>query len=278
LILERKTLFIGTIKAYKYEAMTTEMLTLLLILLGLAMIFGGARGLRLFLAPFRWMIKVGFILVIFLVIGVILLPTLSDMSKRFSGISLPFISRKSERVQSRQPEATGGGATRETNRLVGFYPLRQTDPSLYEPQEMSEWTYSGEPSRNLGQIACLATVYLMIERSRIQPNAKITPDWFNSEGYVYKKSYVQNEREYKEKTVLEELQAGRPVILWGTGGGQPTHFLLATGWTKESGELLALLALDPWTGREKILPIQNGYPNLPQWPGHQIRKIRSINP
>jgi len=160
-------------------------------------------------------------------------------------------------------------------RIAGFQPLHQHDSVIYQPSDFAHRNDPTQPGKTIGDIACLATVYLMIERVHKNPSARITPEWFDAQANVFRRSGVHPEEAFEVEKVVMELDQERPVILRGRGSsGGPAHYFLAIGYIRSQGVVEKLIALDPWVGREVELEMIDGQFYLPRWPGHRITNLR----
>ena len=172
------------------------------------------------------------------------------------------------------------------------YPLlSQKDPANYRDQSlMSAMDTSANGKKEAVQnLACAATVYVMIERGR--GNAKTMVDDFyddprkkNGDGNgATKPAYVGTDEAWSPTVLIEEMQAKHPVVLHAHGGALADHFMLAVGLNKDSSGNWQVIASDPWPGnkhdtpgRTVMLPLQPDPPVHPLLSGCTITQLRKV--
>ncbi|MEI8233315.1 MAG: hypothetical protein WCH57_01370 [Verrucomicrobiota bacterium] len=172
------------------------------------------------------------------------------------------------------------------------YPLlSQKDPANYRDQSlMSAMDTSVNGKKEAVQnLACAATVYVMIERGR--GNAKSMVDDFyddprkkNGDGDgATRPTYVGADEAWSPTVLIEEMQAKHPVVLHAHGGVLADHFMLAVGLNKDSSGNWQVIVSDPWPGNKRdtpgrtvMLPLQPDPPVHPLLSGCTITQLRKV--
>jgi hypothetical protein len=247
------------------------LLVLLIMLVGLSIMIWGKAGpgklLGVVLAPFGCLLKIVFGLVV-LVIGVLLFTGAPELPSS-TGAGVPTAPPPAS-----PPPAAAGDV------LLTQYPiLAQRDQTLYDPAGLAETRYwyagSSQPVKHL---ACLATVYLMLERGRGEPDAMITSDSFDATYDAINPGYVeQADIAFSGQRFVSELQAGRPVVLHATGGLLGHHFLLGIGIRRGPGGSWIGIANDPWFGTRIELDLAQSAPVHPSLADTVFTKMRLVN-
>lgn len=173
------------------------------------------------------------------------------------------------------------------------YPLlSQKDPSIYRDPSLASAmdTSANGKTESVQNLACAATVYVMIERGR--GNAKSMVDDFyddprkkNGNGAgATRPTYVGTDEAWSPSVLIEALQANHPVVLHATGGILADHFMLAVGLNKDSSGNWQVIVSDPWPGNKRntpgrtvMLPLQPDPPVHPLLSGCTITQLRKIS-
>jgi hypothetical protein len=233
--------------------LTTQLLTLFFVLLGLGIIlsaaFGGQDGPKKLLGclflPIKLMGLVAFVSTLLVILVIVVLLILLDFWRspdQASQSGLPSAESIRDMIPSPTPRTR-------------YKALRQTDRSIYADNE----TYQA-----WNQTACLPTVYLMLLRGDHDPHALLDASWFSVTGEALKPAKVNfrlntsansdwdYNKAYDPSVVIEEIRAGRPVVLHGIGGKPVTHWVLAVDLRGEPPE--AIVYNDPWVGALREIP------------------------
>jgi hypothetical protein len=136
-------------------------------------------------------------------------------------------------------------------------PANYRDPSLLTVQDSLP---SGVGKATVPDLACAATVYVMLERGRGNPQAMIDdfypdPRKFNGNSPGAKRpAYVGSDVSIDPQQVIALLKSGQPVVLHGFGGPLKEHFVLAVGFNTDADGKEILTALDPYSGKDSDKP------------------------
>lgn len=155
-------------------------------------------------------------------------------------------------------------AERREVALQGYPLLSQKDASNYRDPTMAA-ALDTVPDRSrqvpVGDLACAATVYAIIERGRGNAGAMIDdfyadprPLGGDGPGADKRPEYIGEETDVDRVAIETALGDGRPVILHGFGGPLAEHFVVAVGLRRGSGSAWSLVAIDPWPGKEQTAP------------------------
>lgn len=171
--------------------------------------------------------------------------------------------------------------------LEGYPRLSQLDPANYNDATVAEaedivivdGVRTPEKVKNL---ACLATVYVMISRGLLHEDDKYIDYYYpdprktggETNGAEQKNlvGRIGQQVALDVQAVKESLVAGRPTILRGMGGPLVQHFILATGYVEPPTGPPLIVAHDPWPavgetgGRVILLHVSDEglkHPNLP---------------
>lgn len=169
--------------------------------------------------------------------------------------------------------------------------LSQKDPASYRDANfrlLQDSSLSGP--RPVWQLACLATVYTMIERGLGRHDAMID-DWYEDPRQhggdgpgARRPSYVSASQALEIDEVSTALDANRPTILQATGGPLGQHFVLVVGIDGE-GDNRKFIALDPWPGQATLanapgrrihIPITEPTPMHPLIANLQFTQMRMV--
>lgn len=240
---------------------TTQLLTLFFVLLGLGIIlsaaFGGPDGPKKFLGclflPIKLMGLVAFISTLLVILAVVVLLILVDFWKSPDEPNHTELS-SAESIRSMVPPQP----TR-----IRYPALRQTDRGIYADDE----TY-----QTWNQTACLPAVYLMLLRGDHDPHALLDASWFNVTGEALKPAKINfrlntpansdwdYNRPYDPNVVIAEIRDGRPVILHGIGGKPLNHWVLAVDVRGEPVD--TIVYSDPWVGALREIPASVSAPDF----------------
>jgi len=159
--------------------------------------------------------------------------------------------------------APGAGAATDEVRLAGLEALSQLDPRNYRDLGLMRTTDTlpNSDSRTaVANLACAATVYVMIERARGNDSAMVDDFYIDPRKHggrspgARRPDYVGADRAIDPALLEAELRAGRPVVLHGFGGPLGKHFVLAVGWAQDAAGGRHLIVLDPWPAPGEIMP------------------------
>ena len=244
---------------------------LLIVLIGLSVMIWGKSGptklMGAILAPFGCLLKLvaGFVIV---GIGVVSFLTLQgERSHTGSGSVV-------ESPPPSEPRAAAGSV------LLAQYPmLDQRDMMIYEPPSLAnEIDSSVNPPQPVRNLACLATVYVMLERGRGASDAMITRRSFTQDYYAINPGYVERaDIGFNADRFINELRAGRPVVLHAEGGLLGHHFLLGVGIQRRPDGGWNGLANDPWFGRRIELDLGASAPPHPLLSDTTFTMMRLVN-
>jgi hypothetical protein len=172
-------------------------------------------------------------------------------------------------------------SSHEEVQLVSFPLLSQKEAESYRSSEFMklEDSLGGDTNKSsqVENLACLATVYVMLARGTTNKRAVVEdyyadPRKYNGNGPgATKPSFVKDETPVNISIVIDSIQRGSPVILHGKGGPLFDHFILVTGYKRYDSGDIELLANDPWPdasqGLQVVLnasEIPIAHPNLSQ--------------
>lgn len=152
--------------------------------------------------------------------------------------------------------------------------IDQHDSSLYvdDLHSQDDVTISGKGTGfKVNQVACLAAVYLMIERARKNKNAVIgDSQWTTGVGANlagFSSISASTRYPYTEVQVTNELDKGNPVIVELYDPDAPkvlqNHYVLVVGYDNDSDERGRATVLDPLNGEVGILNLSSGQYNSP---------------
>ena len=165
-----------------------------------------------------------------------------------------------------------------SQRDISYYRLKNSPTTLDK---------LGSKQYEISKLACLATVYAMIERELGDSDAKID-DFYEDPGVdgetmvgafippsntysplsgkILNASFREvpgSRGTYNEAQLIEALDAGRLGILKGKRADGLVHFILVNGYKRENGEVTSLYTRDPWDGSAPMLsldkPNHNGF-------------------
>lgn len=140
--------------------------------------------------------------------------------------------------------------------LPSFLLLSQKNPGSYRSPDFmlveDGISEDGTKKTRIENLACLATVYVMLARGTGK-KAAVVEDYYadprkyggNGPGAIKPQS-VKEEAAIDSKLLLEAIDRGEPVILHGKGGPLNNHFVLVTGYRKYSSGDIEIIANDPW--------------------------------
>lgn len=173
-----------------------------------------------------------------------------------------------ERAKSRRDSACLLRLAEADSFLLERFPLlSQRDPQSYRDPDTAQRLDCADPTRPTGarepieRLAGLATVHAMIARGLGVPAA--TVEDFRpaptegaacgpgtDSGALPRLAGVAPaaEEPLDWAAVERELRAGRPVLLWGSGGPAGRHVVLAVGLGRDERGGRTVLANDPWPG------------------------------
>lgn len=237
-----------------------------LMLVGLSFAVFGADGpnklLRAVFAPIGCLLKSMALLVVIL-LGLLL----------FAGGEF----EQSTRPPGEESGPSVSGSESRTDVTLEEYPLlAQRDVSLYEPAE-----FANEVDATLGvpvkHLACLATVYLMLERGRGTTDAMISSQTFDMDNGAVNPGYVSPDTQLDSLRVVQEIQAGRPVVLHAVGGPLGHHFVLAVGLRQGRDGSWIVQSNDPWYGERIELGLTDAEPQHPSLEGLRFTMMRLID-
>lgn len=247
------------------------LLALLIALVGLSIMIWGKAGpeklLGAVFAPFGCLLKIVAGLVV-VAIGLLLFVR-NPLQPPAVGANTP---------AARSPASSTPTETEDV--LLTQYPvLAQRDRTLYEPAELANerYWYAGgsQPVQNL---ACLATVYLMLERGRGSSAAKITPASFTEDYDAVNPGYVEEaDIGFSGERFINELHSGRPVVLHAQGGLLGHHFLLGVGIRRRADGDWIGIANDPWLGHWIELDLGQPAPAHPSLSDTAFTMMRLVN-
>lgn len=242
---------------------------LLIVLIGLSVMIWGKEGpgklLGAILAPFGCLLKIvaGIVVV---AIGLVLLMG-NNLKLPGPGPATPA-----------PPTSPVPPPVRDL--LLAQYPvLSQRDRAIYEPERLADeqYWYGGQfhPVRNL---ACLATVYLMLKRGRGASAAMITSSSFTDVYDAINPGYVeQADIRFNGERFINEIRAGRPVVLHAEGGSLGHHFLLGVGIRRRGDGGWTGIANDPWFGNRIQLDLSEIAPVHPSLSDTRFTMMRLVN-
>lgn len=236
------------------------LITLLLILTGISVMFGGPGAAKklwaVLLAPIGCLLKMAVGVAVLALLGWILLNALQNHLS-------PEIPQQPSVPMATDPV------------LLTQYPnVDQRDFANYVSPEFA-LTHDEETNKRLYEEACLAAVYLMLTRAHSDPNAVLGPAQFNSELSALAPEGFAFERKasYTPKTVVAEIDAGNPVILYADGPNEFTHYVLVVGYSKSRG---VFLANDPAVGQRVEFSMESSAPSIPNLPPNTVRSMRLV--
>jgi len=244
---------------------------LLMVLFGLSVMIWGKEGpgklMGAILAPFGCLLKIvaGIVVV---VIGLVLLMG-DDLKWPGPSPATPA-----------PPRSPSGPPVGVEDFLLAQYPvLSQRDSAIYEPEGLADeqYWYGGQfqPVRNL---ACLATVYLMLRRGRGAAGAMITSASFTAAYDAINPGYVeQADIKFNGERFVNEIRAGRPVVLHAEGGLLGHHFLLGVGIRRRVDGGWTGIANDPWFGQRVELDLGQSAPLHPSLSDTKFTMMRLVN-
>jgi hypothetical protein len=159
--------------------------------------------------------------------------------------------------------------------LKNFPPLSQHDPGIFSPRELMLEIDPADGTR-VNEFACLATVYVMLERGLGNKAAVITRNSFTGEWNALATRNVSEYEPIRFSTIKTELAKGVPLIAQGTGGGIQSHYVLIVGAELQNENVVSLWAHDPNIGEMVPYKITNGKAYHPIWEGHKLYRMRRI--
>lgn len=159
-------------------------------------------------------------------------------------------------------DASGAYLNTTLVRLVGClcqYPvLSQKDPSNYRPHSplLSAYdTVQGSDRKELvPNLACLATVYTILERGRGNNTMSIDDYYKIGTGAYPRPTYVGEDQDLDLALIKQSLDDERPVILHGEGGPLKHHFVLVVGLYGDEADGQRLDIIDPYPGTDAASP------------------------
>ena len=250
----------------------SALLMLALLVGGLSVAVWGLAGpgklLKILFAPIGCLLKAVVLLVVLLVGALLYIGSEFDSPLG----NVPGGPSVGQGAASQPPSTTPA-----TEVALAEYPvLAQRDSGLYEPAEFADEIDEAlaQPVRNL---ACLATVYLMLRRGRGDADARISADTYNMQDGAVNPGYVDADIAFDGMRVVTEIQASRPVVLHAVGGPLGHHFLLATGLRQGRDGTWVGEANDPWFGEQVEIDLSDASPVHPQLPGLEITLMRLVN-
>ena len=244
-----------------------SLLTLLIIGIGIAVILFGAAGIGklfgLLLAPLGCLLKAAALAFVAALIGLWLLSEQFDPGSGIGG----------QAGGPGGPPITAPALT--AVRLTEYPVLAQRDPAIYSPPEFAEYMdpVEHEPVRNL---ACLATVYVMLRRGRGDTDAMISAASYDMDKGAINPGFVGADIEFDGAAAAREVQQGRPVVLHGVGGPLDHHFMLLTGVRPGRDDRWVGEVNDPWTGQRVEMDLSEEEPVHPDLPSVSVSMMRMV--
>lgn len=230
---------------------------ILLVALSLAVIIGGPKAVGWLLsaafAPIQWLLRMLIGAGTIALCGYLLLPqTAQQMS---SWIPRGLTETAMTWLQGELPEV----APQPQAVLLDYLPLGQLDVSIYSPPSLADQLEQPEqePVKNL---ACLAVVYVMLERGRGNSSAIIDQTrWLPGQGAIHPSYVKTTPTNLSVETLVAEIKSQRPVILESPGSASKLpHFVLAVGFTQINDGVFDIAINDPWRGKRVILRAAQG--------------------
>jgi len=136
--------------------------------------------------------------------------------------------------------------------ILEFPALSQKNPANYRDRTVLDVPDAiGGGTQPVKNLACLATVYTMIERGAGNASAMIDdfyPDpreYGNNTAGATRPAYITGDLPYDAQRIIASLSAHLPVVLHGYGGPLKEHFALIVGYRKDHSAT-TFLVLDPW--------------------------------
>lgn len=170
-----------------------------------------------------------------------------------------------------QGSLTGGGGSgvpikfnRVEFRLTQYPLLNQLDSGIYDPPSLAK-QIDPEFNTPVKNIACLATVCLMLERGRGNRTAMLRKSSFDSNYNAKTPGYVGASEPFNGEVIAREIRAGRPVVIEGVGGPLKAHYMLAVGLKPKGGRDYDIEVLDPYHGHRVLLDgslVNPRHPNI----------------
>ena len=160
--------------------------------------------------------------------------------------------------------------------LSKYPPLGQQDALNYDPESLAE-TLDYPENIAVKKLACLATVYVMLERGRGNHSAMIDGTFYRLGVGAINPGYVANRSSEIDGDLLKgSLDSGNPIVLQGVNNQNGlVHFVLAVGYKKQKNGSMEVLINDPWRGTRISLPFESGHLTDRQL-GLSINKMRAI--
>ncbi len=254
--------------------MTGALLQLLIIALGILMIVGGPKAVgwtvSAIFSPIQWILRMA--------IGIAVLALLA-------AVFLPQVAQHLPALIARQIQEMISGATTQNQPvnsdpeqvlLSGYPALGQLNASNYNPPSFAEMIDYPE-KMPVKKLACLATVFVMLERDRGNPSAMIDETFYKLGVGAINPGHVANRSSEIDFDFLKRsLNSGTPVVLHGVNNRTGlVHFVLAVGYTQQKSGSLEVVINDPWRGERIGLPVESGI-LMDQRLGLNFSKMRTV--
>ena len=245
-----------------------SLLPLLIVAIGIGVILFGAAGVGklfgLLLAPLGCLLKAAALAFVAALIGLWLLSEQFDPGSGIGGQG-----GSSANTPSTAPASTAA-------RLAEYPVLAQRDSTNYYPTEFADQLdlTVNEPVRNL---ACLATVYVMLRRGRGESDAMISAATYDMSDGAINPGFVGADIAFDGLAAAREIREGRPVVLHGLGGPLDHHFMLLTGVHQGRDGRWVGEVNDPWTGQRVEIDLSEQDPSHPDLPSVRVTMMRMVN-
>ena len=151
-----------------------------------------------------------------------------------------------------QPTPPPPVASADDIMLDQFPRLSQKDRANYADDStlFDAWdTDANGVKRPVPALACLATVYTMIERATGNTNAKIDAFYKIGDGAIrgnLSRAEIGDQVPIDLQTIADQIRNRRPVILHGTGGPLVDHYVLVVGMSVQNATVRELIVNDPY--------------------------------